>query len=118
MMRPKKMMPRTNGTTSRHLSTIQATFSATASPPRQAPIVTKNAIFLARRLMRIGGLYLTILNETRAKKNAGLRAPFVPIGKAKNGVCWEEVLTYVISSSLPNVDFVKRCHPAKGEIFL
>lgn len=47
--------------------------------------------------MRIRGPYLTILNETRAKKNAGLHAPFVLNGKAKNGVYREEILTYVIS---------------------
>jgi hypothetical protein len=40
---------------------------------------------------------MTILNEARAKKNAGLHAPFVRTGKAKNGVYWEEALTYVIS---------------------
>ena len=65
------MMPRTRGTTSRQLRTIQETFSATASPIRKAPSVTKIAIFLARLVKRIAGLYLTILNETRTKKNRG-----------------------------------------------
>src|SRR4029077_19933950 len=83
MISPKKMIPRTRGTTSRHLRTIQVTFSATASPTRQAPMVTKNAIFFARLVMRISGLYLTILNETRAKKNRGAKAPRL---KAQSGV--------------------------------
>src|SRR5216683_1411729 len=75
MIRAKKMMPRTSGTTSRQWRTIQATFSATAIPTRKAPSVTKIAIFLARLVKRILGLYLTILNETHTKKNRGAKAP-------------------------------------------
>src|ERR1039457_416522 len=75
MIRKKNMMPRTRGTTSRQLRTIQVTFSASASPTRQAPSVTKNPIFLARLVKRIAGPYMTILNEARAKKNRGAKAP-------------------------------------------
>ena len=53
MIKAKKMTPRTRGTTSRQLRTIHVMFSATASPTRQAPRVTKNAIVLARLVMRI-----------------------------------------------------------------
>src|ERR1700722_19875652 len=75
MIRAKKMMPRTRGTTSRQLRTIQVTFRASARPTRQEPSVTKNTIFLARLVMRIAGPYMTILNEARAKKNRGAKAP-------------------------------------------
>src|SRR5215471_7900190 len=50
---PKKMMPSTMGTTFRQLSTIQLTFSANASPTRQTPRVMKNAIVLARLVIRM-----------------------------------------------------------------
>src|SRR6476469_6314404 len=75
MISPKKTMPRTSGTTSRQLRTIHVTFSASAKPTRQEPSDTKNAIFLARLVKRITGLYLTIVIETRAKKNRGAKAP-------------------------------------------
>ncbi len=69
MISAKKMMPSTRGTTSRHFNTIHVTFRAIASPTRQAPKVTKIAIFFARLESRIAVLYQIILNETRAKKN-------------------------------------------------
>src|SRR4030088_362472 len=62
------MIPRTSGTTARQLITIHVTLSATANPTRQAPSVTKKAIFLARPVIRIREPYRTILDAGRTEK--------------------------------------------------
>src|SRR5690242_15269188 len=75
MISPKKMIPKTRGTISLQLITIQVTFSATANPTRMAPSVTNKAIFLARLVMRI----IESPNYTRCgackKETAGRIAP-------------------------------------------
>src|SRR5579864_1545947 len=75
MINPKKMIPKTRGTISLQLITIQVTFSATANPTRMAPSVTNKAIFLARLVMRI----IECPNYTRCrphkKETAGRIAP-------------------------------------------
>ncbi len=53
MMAPKKMTPKTSGTTRRQLSTIQPTLSPTAKSTSMAPNVMKNAIVLLGLTMRI-----------------------------------------------------------------
>src|ERR1700720_762204 len=51
---PKKMMPKTSGTTRRQLITIQLTLSTIVNATRKTPSVIKNAIDFVRLEMRIG----------------------------------------------------------------
>src|SRR5579862_6554613 len=50
----KKITPRNSMTPSRQFRMIQPTLSATASPTRHTPSVTKKAIVLRREVMRMG----------------------------------------------------------------
>src|ERR1700738_4421632 len=50
---PKKIMPKTSGTTCRQWNTIQVMFKKIARATRQAPSVMKNAMAFVRLVMRI-----------------------------------------------------------------
>src|SRR5258706_3268989 len=53
MITPKKIIPKTSGTTCRQWNTIHVMFRKTASATRQAPSVMKNAMAFVRLVMRI-----------------------------------------------------------------
>jgi hypothetical protein len=86
--------------------------SAMAKPTRQAPSVTKNAIFLARLVKRIAGLYQIILNEPQAKKNccfAAGRRLFLGWREAINRAVFEVMsLPQPAHESLPRMAFMTK----------
>src|SRR5271167_4175579 len=53
MMKPKKMTPRTNGTSWRQLRMIQLMLSTIAAAASDTPSVTKNAMAVLRLVMRM-----------------------------------------------------------------
>src|SRR5271167_2217383 len=69
MISPKKIMPRTRGTTRRQLMTIQLTFTIIVKATRHTPNVIKKAIDFVRVEMRMEAAAQDIVAKQARKQN-------------------------------------------------
>src|SRR5262249_48668164 len=76
MMAPKKMIPNTSNPTRRQFNRIQLTFRATAAPTRHEPMVMKNAIVLARLVIRISSREIVVEKGGGASTMHSRRLPW------------------------------------------